>query len=139
VNRAAIPAARHAVGAIALAALAVSANLAMRTPAKPVDVSVIIETPTLGHVSFGAIAVVGTPSYEAVVRNVLVLESAFARCAFTTTRVTIYSHVFEGQMTEVEVLGEDEQAAACVKAQVSWLGRDIGDEFDVMIPVDLVE
>ena len=130
--------ARFAVGAFALAALAVSA----RRPAPVAPAAIECEareTRTAhGHARLGVISVVGTPNYEAAVREIEPLATAFGRCARETTRVTIYAHVSNQHITQLDVLGDSDDAALCVQQLVLLMGLPIADEVDVMIPVDLV-
>jgi hypothetical protein len=140
--------ARSAVGALALAALAVSATLATRSSAEPAEPEFVFEpcrdgrprlpSPT-SRASIGAIAVVGTPHYEAVVQAVTPLAAQFARCAGATTRVTIYAHVTNRVITQLAVLGDDENASACMHELLGIVGLPIDDDVDLMIPVDLMK
>jgi hypothetical protein len=143
--------ARIAVGALALAAMAVSATFAT-SPPKPAPEMIptdIEDDPERckeaddddrapGYASIGAIAVVGTPNYEAAVREVQPLARQLSRCATETTRVTIYAHVASRHITQLAVLGDSEAAALCVRQLVNLVGLPIADDVDVMIPVDLV-
>ena len=136
--------ARIAVGALALAALALSATRA--TPAEPSEPIAMscregrneLPSPT-SRASIGAVVVVGTPRYEAVVQVVKPLAAQFARCAGATTRVTIYAHVTNRTITQLEVLGDDDNATGCMHELVNILGLPIDDDVDLMIPVDLVK
>jgi hypothetical protein len=129
--------ARIAVGALALAALAVSAR---PTPARvaPAVIERDASFAMTGYARLGAIAVVGTPSYERAVAAIAPLERQLDRCAAETTRVTIYAHVTHQHITELAVLGDSEDAALCVQQIVGLVGLPIDDDVDVMIPVDLV-
>jgi hypothetical protein len=122
--------ARIAVGALALAALAVSAK-----PAPVVTEPVLVTT---SYASLGAIAVVGTPNYERVVEALAPLEAHLDRCATVTTRVSIYAHVTFHNITELTVLGDDATAANCVRLVVLLRGLPVDDDVDLMIPVELV-
>ena len=152
---AAITAARHAAGAIALAAVAVSAHaLGARGNAKePIvrEMEISLE-PRIFHypndrrdrsptrtAKIGTLTVVGTAVYDEVARPLVAAESIFEECASSTTRVTVYAHFRHGRVTEATALGLDEAAAECARKLVAGTEFSVGEEMDLMIPIDLVK
>jgi len=153
---AAIIAARPAAGAIALAVLAVSANaLGVRgkAPEAPIvrEMEITLE-PRIFHypnerrdrsptraAKLGTLTVVGTAVYDEVARPLAATESIFAECAYSTTRVTVYAHFSGGRVTESTALGLDETSAECARKLVDGMEFSVGEEMDLMIPIDLVK
>lgn len=139
--------ARPAVSAIALAAVAVSAILAMRpSKATPTIVEDVEHTPhccdgstNTGRVKLGPIHVVGSPSYETIMREVSAIAPELARCASTTTRVTLYAHVTQRHIAQVTAFGDDEAATSCVENLVAFMSFAVDEDVDLMIPIDLVK
>ena len=129
--------ARPAVSALALAALAVSGTLFTRTEAAA-PLPVYFAEP-LGHVRLGPINVVGSPSYEAIVREVSAIAPELVRCAYATTRVTIYAHVRQRHVAQVTVFGDDAATTSCVEKIVAFMAIAVEEDVDLMIPVDLVK
>ncbi len=148
---AAITAARHAVGAAALAALAVSAILGSAAITRtPKDTSYLIDIGEAERgelvcgdacgvrVALGRIAVVGTPDYDRVVERVGSYHDAIASC-FTlslTGRITAYAHVVGGVVDQVSVLGDHSMVGTCVAHVVGTMHFDVDDPMDLMIPID---
>jgi hypothetical protein len=140
--------ARPAVGAFALAALAVSATLALRRSVEERVVEVrdlsntafesCVRVEPMWRARIGPVAVVGSPNYEAIVARIMPLEPALSQCAFATTRVSIYMHVANHEWSNLTVLGGNAEIAACVRGVIDRLALGIEDDADLMIPVELV-
>ena len=150
----AVNAARFAVSALGLAALAVSATVGYLVRAReeaPAPVRAVIScsgvlevgarTRGAATAKLGEIAVVGMPEYDRVVEEIRVSTPTFATCAlYGTGRVTIYAHVANGVVGDVTALGSNEQVGRCVTATVQYVSFPASSEpYDVMIPVELFE
>lgn len=134
--------ARHAVGACALAALAVSATLVARSraaPPPPEEIVVELGRVPAARARIGELVVVGSPAYEEVAWAVERAHGLFATCGDPYARVAVYAHVAGGRVTEASAEARDPRLATCVTNIVTRLRFPVADELDVMIPIDLVE
>jgi hypothetical protein len=138
VNVAAHVAARHAVSSIGLAALAVSAGIAMKPSASmqraPIVVAQEIDLsepprPTL----FGEIIVVGTAQHERVVDEIHAHEPAFSRC-YLGARVVLFAHVVDGVVKTVDDNSSDSELS-CEALVLSMIAFRVEGTFDVMVPL----
>ena len=133
--------ARHAVGALALAALAVSAA-AMTRQTEP-EVQTVFELDTadcFAHpvTTLGEVVVVGTDQDEPVRNALEQLTWRLPSCARQAMHVTIYAHLEGGAASAIEVQGDDDVVTECVRRTVRALRFAVDAPVDVMVPVDLV-
>ena len=133
--------ARHAVGALALAALAVSAAAFAAQP-EPVT-QTVFELDTADcfsepETTLGEIVVVGTDQYEPVHEALEQLTMALPRCTKQAMHVTIYAHIEGGEASAIEVQGDDTTVTDCVRRTMMVVRFAIDAPVDVMVPVDLV-
>jgi hypothetical protein len=132
VNLAASPAAGYAVSALGLAALAVSA-MSSREPALEL-VPVNAEAPWRANIR--ELTVVGSPAQAEVAWAIAPLARAFADCATSAARVTIYAHFSGGTISALDAYGTDTGANQCALHTIDKLTIPVLDEMDVMIPID---
>ena len=128
------PAARYAVSSLGLAALAVSA-IAMK-PEPPPPAAVYDEAFVPWQAQIRQLTVVGSPAHTEMTWTIQPLATAFADCASSATRVTLYAHFSGGVITELSALGDDVAANRCAIHTSARLTAPVLDEMDVMIPID---
>ena len=123
-------AARYAVGPLGLAALAVSATLALRPthheapPPEPVG-AMINGLIDVSDVRIGEIVVVGSPDAATIASRIRALD--FSQCRWSG-HIALYVHIRDG------VVAEDSTCLMAVVARQMYVG-----DADVMIPLDFVE
>jgi hypothetical protein len=132
------PLARHAVSSLGLAALAVSAALLTRSPAVAVEIDAgTREAPASPWTAMiRDLTVVGSPDADAMAWAIAPLATAFADCAASGARVTIYAHFEGGIITTSDAYGTDTAANQCAMHAIDRLSVPVLDVMDVMIPID---